>query len=190
MPMPVSCPPLRDSEWPETIANMKSGFAGRLNVYRVMARHPALLSAWSGLRNHVVLDNALGKQRSEVAILRTGHRLGSDYEWKHHVSRGRACGMSDERIASIAGEIEGMSDEDAAIARAVDEMFDEKRINAQTLEGLSALVGIEGVFDVIATVGMYSTLGYIVNTFSPPLDDDVEAELSKQPLLATFKRHR
>lgn len=180
--MPLSCPPLADTEWPAAIAQMRQGFAGKLNVYRVMAHHPALLSAWSALRQHVVVGNALGPQRSEVAILRTGHRLGSEYEWSHHVVRARACGMSDARIASIAGPLDGMSAEDAIIARAVDEMFDNKRIGEASVEALAMLVGTEGVFDVIATVGMYSTLGYIVNSFRTPVDPDVAGELENCPL--------
>ncbi len=41
------CPPISDAEWPEAIAEMKTGFAGALNVYRTMAHHPALLKAWA-----------------------------------------------------------------------------------------------------------------------------------------------
>src|SRR5690606_6271144 len=92
--------PLADAAWPDEVAHMLDGFAGQLNVYRVMAHHPALLQAWSDYRNHVVLENALGAELSEVAILRTGHRLGSPYEWAHHVKRARLLGMKDARIAS------------------------------------------------------------------------------------------
>lgn len=180
--MPPLCPPLTDAEWPEVLADMRTGFAGQLNVYRVMAHHPALLSAWRDLRHHVVKENTLGRERSEVAILRTGHRLGSRYEWGHHVSRGRACGMSDARIASIGGTPGGMSPEDATIASAVDELLDDGRLGQETLQALLSLIGTQGVFDVMATVGMYSTLGYIVNTFDTPLDADVEADLLARPL--------
>jgi hypothetical protein len=37
--------PLGDGDWPEEVADLRDGFAGRLDVYRVMARHPALLQA-------------------------------------------------------------------------------------------------------------------------------------------------
>jgi hypothetical protein len=36
-------PPLPDADGPAKIAALSDGFAGRLKVYRVMARHPALL---------------------------------------------------------------------------------------------------------------------------------------------------
>lgn len=174
--------PITDADWPEAAKALRDGFAGKLNVYRVMAHHPALLNAWAPLRAHVVLDNVLGKQLSEVVILRTGVRLGSDYEWSHHVSRARACGMEDVRIASIRGAIDAMAPYDAVLARAVDELFDDKRLSGATQEALVALVGREGMFDVLATVGFYSTLGFILNSFGTPLDDDVAAELAARPL--------
>ena len=104
--MAADFPPIPDADWPEQIADLADGYAGRLNVYRVMAHHPDLLRAWGGLRQQVVIDTALGPERSEVAILRTGHRMGSRYEWQQHISRARALGMTDARIASMArGEI-------------------------------------------------------------------------------------
>ena len=44
-----------------------------------------------------------GMRSYVLVILRTGHHMKAPYEWAHHVSRGRACGMSDARIAAIAG---------------------------------------------------------------------------------------
>ncbi|HSF64139.1 MAG TPA: carboxymuconolactone decarboxylase family protein [Paracoccaceae bacterium] len=170
------------ADWPQDIADMQTGFAGRLNVYRVMAHHPALMRAWAPLRAHVVQDNALGAQRSEVVILRTGHRAGAAYEWAHHISRARACGMSDARIASIAGPLDGMAPEDAVIAGAVDALVDKHHLPEAERDALQALVGTAGVFDVMATVGFYSTLAFIVKTFGTPLDADVAAELDARPL--------
>ncbi|MCP5074503.1 MAG: carboxymuconolactone decarboxylase family protein [Rhodobacteraceae bacterium] len=165
--------PLADAFWPEGIAAMKDGFAGRLNVYRTMAHHPDLLAAWALLREHVVKCSALTPEQREVVILRSGHRLDADYEWAHHVYRTRAMGMADERIASIAGELSGMSAEDATIARAVDALFDRAQLSGPEKTALEALTSAQGVLDVMATVGFYSTLGFIVKTFDTPIDAEV-----------------
>ncbi len=178
----VPYPPLSDADWPPELADMLTGFAGRLNVYRVMAHNPALLRAWAGFRDHVVVRNALGPQRSEVAILRTGHRLGASYEWAHHVCRARACAMDDARILSVRGEPEAMAPEDAAIARAVDDLIDHARLSPPTREALEVLVGTAGVFDVIATVGLYSTLAFIVKSFDTPVDENVATQLADRPI--------
>jgi 4-carboxymuconolactone decarboxylase len=170
--------PLNDEDWPEVAADLREGFAGRLDVYRVMARHPALLRAWTGLRQHVVLDTALGAELSEVVILRTGHRRGSAYEWAHHVVRARAIGFDDARIEGLRGPVGAMAPEDAVLAKAVDELAENARLAPETLAALEALVGQEGVLDLMATVGFYSTLAFIVNSFGTPMDADVAAALS------------
>lgn len=175
-------PPLSDADWPDEIAGMRAGFAGGLNVYRTMAHNPALLAAWADLREHVVNRTALGKQGSEVVILRTGVRLGSEYEWCQHVSRARKCGMEDARILTLRGPVEAMAPEDAVLAQAVDELFAEARLSEATLAAVAGQVGRVGVFDLMATVGFYSTLGFILNTAATPLDDDIAAELAARPL--------
>lgn len=138
--MAIVYPPLSDEAWPEEIADMRDDFVGRLNVYRVMAHHPALVRAWADFRNHVVVNNALGQQRSEVVILRTGYRVNAPYEWNHHVSRARACGIQDDRIETIRGATETMNAEDAVLARAVDALIDDKRLPEETHVELSTLV--------------------------------------------------
>ncbi|WP_334129355.1 carboxymuconolactone decarboxylase family protein [Sneathiella sp.] len=171
-------PPIADADWPAEIADLKDGFAGQLNVYRTMAYHPALLRAWAPLRQHIVKDSALGPERSEIVILRAAHRLGSSYEWSHHVHRARLLGMSDARIEAVRNTPEG---EDGLIARAVDALFDLYHLPPELEQELAASLGHEAVFDLIATVGFYSVLGYLLLTYETPLDTDVAEKLGKAP---------
>lgn len=166
------CPPLTGADWPAALDDLRDTFAGRLNVYRVMAHHPDLLRAWVPLRRHIVEANALGAERLEVAILRIAHRLSSVYEWTHHVHRSRAVGLADARIASLRGAPEAMAPEDATIAAAVDELLDTARLAPATRDALQALAGTHGMIDLIATVGFYLTLGGLVNSFDTPVDAD------------------
>mgnify|MGYP005639354753 FL=1 len=174
--------PIKENEWPSEIDDMKSSFADKLNVYRSMAHHPNLLRAWADLREHIVVNSALSQQQSEVIILRTGNNLQVDYEWYHHVSRARACGMNDHRINSMKLATENMNTEDAIFAGAVDEIMEKKKISPNTLKNLYSLVGKEGVLDTIATVGFYSTLGFMINSFNTPIDDDIINEMINQPI--------
>ncbi|WP_428924860.1 carboxymuconolactone decarboxylase family protein [Marinibacterium sp. SX1] len=175
--------PLDDAGWPDEIRDLRDGFAGRLNVYRVMAHHPELLRAWAPLRAHVVTDSALGADRSEVVILRTAHRFGSAYEWAHHVSRARKLGFSDARIAALGRDDPAGADaDDGLIARAVDALIDDRRLSPDLDRALVALIGRKGVMDLIATVGFYSVLGYMLMSFDTPIDDDIATEMARAPL--------
>ncbi|MBY3468771.1 carboxymuconolactone decarboxylase family protein [Rhizobium laguerreae] len=171
------CPPITDENWPAEIADMRAGFAGDLNIYRTMAHHPALLRAWAPLRQHIVKGSALGPVRSELVILRAAHRMGSEYEWAHHVSRARALGISDARIRDLRASPVG---EDGVIARAVDALFDAGRLTPDIELEISAALGKQAVFDLMATVGFYSVLGYILMTFNTPIDEFVADEIAKR----------
>jgi 4-carboxymuconolactone decarboxylase len=179
----ASFQPLADSEWPPAVEHLREGFAGQLNVYRVMAHNPALLAAWETLRNHVVRGNALSLDLLEMVILRAGHRSDAPYEWAHHVVRGRAAGLSDDRIRSAA--LPRLPDDltgDQLMLRAVDELVDESMLGPETICALMAEVGKNGILDLIATVGMYKTLAFILKSFETPIDDDIREALSRAPL--------
>lgn len=171
--------PIADKDWPASIEDMKGGFATALNVYRMMAHNPDLLRAWAPLRQHVVKDTSLGSERSEVVILRTGVRLGSEYEWAHHVSRARALGFSDARIAAIRAIPDG---EDGLLVRAVDAIFDTHKLPADLETELSDTIGRTGLLDLIATVGFYSVLGAVLMTYEVPVDDAILGEMAEKPL--------
>ncbi|SEI21911.1 Alkylhydroperoxidase family enzyme, contains CxxC motif [Rhizobium tibeticum] len=175
----TSCPPITDEQWPAEIEDMKAGFAGALNVYRTMAHHPALLKAWAPLRQHIVKDSALGAVRSELVILRSAHRMGSAYEWAHHVNRARALGIPDARIEAMRGAPDG---EDGLIARAVDALFDGSHLPSILERAISAAMGRQAVFDLMATVGFYCILGYILMTYDTPLDETVAREIANHQL--------
>lgn len=177
-----SLPPLTEQDWPPELADMLPGFAGSLNVYKVMAHHPDLLRAWAGLRAHLVTDSALAPQELEVVILRAGHRLGSTYEWAQHILRARATGMDDARIASIKGAVDGMTPGDRMLCVAVDDLFESARLAPATLSALMGTHGKAAVLDLMATVGFYSSLGFMLNTFETPLDDDATKALEIAPL--------
>ena len=171
--------PIEDEQWPAGIAHLRSGFAGRLNVYRVMAHNPALLAAWESLRNHVVVASALSEQQKEIVILRAGHNWHSAYEWAHHVFRGRKCGLSEERIQSARLTPDRwQDDEDAALMKAVDALLHDGQLSESQLHDLAKRIGTKGVIDLMATVGMYTTLAFLVKTFRTPIEPEIAEALA------------
>lgn len=174
------CPPISNADWPAEIAVHREGFAGALNVYRTMAHHPALLEAWAPLRQHIVKKNTLGPELTEVVILRAGLRMGAAYEWAHHVSRALALGFSEHRINAIRGNPEGV---DGLIVNAVDALFDERRLTLEQEAELAEAIGRKAVIDLIAMVGFYSVLGYLLNTYETPIDDNIQKEAQTMPAL-------
>lgn len=174
--------PLPTERWPEEIADLADGFAGRHNVNLTMAHHPALLRGWAGLREHIINNNALGRESTEIVVLRCAYRLRANYEWSHHVLRGRAQGLDNQRIRKLTGPVREMRESDALYAGAVDDLMENAKLSDATREALVKEVGVEGVLDLIASVGFFSTLAYMVKSFGTPLDENVAKGLADQPL--------
>jgi alkylhydroperoxidase family enzyme len=156
---------------PEKLPDTAPAFARALNVYRTMAHNPALLAAWAPLRAHVVLGGALTEAQKEIVILRTGYHWGSAYERAHHIVRGRLAGLSDARIARTAKPAEdwGVADEDTSLMAATDALLAHGRLTDAELKPLEPA----WLLDIIATIGFYTTLAFIVNSFETPIDTHI-----------------
>ena len=146
-----------------------------LNIHRLIAHSPNLLNASAPLRNYLVKNSRLTDRQRELLILRTAHRLQSEYEWEHHVIRGKAAGLSDAEIerTKLAPDAEGWLEEESTLLRLVDEMRDEQMLSVDTVRALLAAIGEDGIIDAVFTIGFYLTLGTLLKTFAVPLDESI-----------------
>jgi alkylhydroperoxidase family enzyme len=151
-------------------------FARSFNIYRMMAAHRDLLTAWGPLRKHVVADSRLTAWDKELIILRTAFRRAAPYEWEHHLVRGAASGLCAERMlrARSAGRFGGDEGADELLFAIVDDLILDGKVEQMRLVALQTRFDMEEVLDIFATIGMYVTLGFIANTFAIPLEDDFE----------------
>ena len=167
-------PPLSDEQWPSELTDSLTGSI--LNIHRMVAHNPTLTAAYAPLRNYIVKDSSLTERQRELLILRAGHIMKSEYEWTHHVVRGRAAGLTDAEITRVqeGPSAEGWTDDEQAILRSVDEMRAHQELTVETAASLQQHVGNDGVIDTIFTIGIYLTLGTILKTFEVPLDESIK----------------
>ena len=167
-------------KWDSSLANVVDDMNGQpLNVHKLLASHPELLSEWWSLRQHVVSARALGKRNAELVILRTAANMRCWYEWASHVERGLKNGLSLEEIERVVDGAEhpDWNENDALIIRAVDELEKEHKIAAATFVSLEKIIGQQAILDLIATRATYVMLGDMLNTWDTGLDQHVAAAL-------------
>lgn len=149
-----------------------------LNIFRTMARLPRALTAFLAWGSYVLSRrNSLPARERELAILRTGYLCGAGYEWTQHVSIGRDGGLSDAEIERIkAGpDAPDWSPLDRAILRASDELVSDHFITTATWDALSEL-GDTGRANLVFTVGQYTQVSMILNSFGVQLDPGQELD--------------
>lgn len=169
--------PLPVDRWDASLSGVVDDMGGRpLNVHRLMANNPALLAAWWSLRNHSVRGGELSPRQRELVILRVAVHMRCWYEWASHVERGLAAGLSAgeiERVKTGADARDWAADE-ALVIRVVDELVIERGVSANTRAGMEGLLSSGQLLDLMAIVGMYQTLGTMINTWGLELDDFIE----------------
>jgi 4-carboxymuconolactone decarboxylase len=167
-------------------ANVVGGKVGGgkiLNIFRTLAHAPKALTAFLAWGNYILSKrNALSPRDRELVILRTGYNCRSGYEWTQHKRIGLDCGLTEAEIARIkAGpDAHGWNDLDRTMLRATDELTTDHFVADTTWAALAPL-GDKGRMDLVMTVGQYTQVSMILNSFGVQVEDgwDVDPDLRK-----------
>jgi 4-carboxymuconolactone decarboxylase len=172
--------PLDKSEWTNEQTEVMVAITARkpmyerLNIFRVLVRHPVALRAFQEWLWHIHgSSNTLGLRERELAVLRTGYLCRSGYEWAQHVRIAREMGFSTAEIdaVKIGATANNWSSEDAAILRACDELHSDQFVSDDTWRLLSGFLGEQQRMDLVFTVGQYTLVSMFLNSFGVQLDD-------------------
>lgn len=145
-----------------------------LNVTRLWARHPALMTAQRGLQRHLLQDSPLPARLRELAILRIGWLCRSGYELAQHAWMGLDAGLDrgDLRRVPEGHEAPGWSPVEAAVLRAVDEMYHDQRVTDETWATLDQHLSVEQLIDLLSVVGRYWTVSVVLNSTGVQLEEE------------------
>lgn len=171
--------PLPADRWDEQVQRALSGMlpAERRNpegagtALATLARHPDLAKAFLRFNVHLLFSSTLPERLRELAILRVAHRRACSYEWAHHVDMGRAAGLTDTEIQDLQHGA-ARDDLDRAILAAVDELHDTSNVSDATWDALAAHLDERQRMDLIFTIGCYSLLAMVFNTFGVELEEE------------------
>jgi len=172
-------PPLATSEWSGDVQEMMSTLKrdGQVfNIFRTLARHPALLRRWLVFGNHVLGKSTLPARERELAILRTGWLCRAEYEWGHHVAIGKQAGLSAEEIkrVTLGAGAQGWQPWEAAVLRAADELLTDSFISDATWKALAQRYNEQQLIDLIFAVGQYKLVCMALNSLGVQLEEGYE----------------
>lgn len=145
---------------------------GALNVTRMMSHSEGAMQAYSRLGTFLLRKGTLDPVLREIAILRIGQLCGSDYEWHHHVSVGRAVGMDEATIAAIAEQAFDRLGPKAQLAvRIAEEIKRDAGASAATMAAAAAVFSMEELVELVLAAGYYiMTAGFLLS-FGVEIED-------------------
>lgn len=96
-------------------------------------------------------------------ILRVAYLSSSEYELHHHVSLGKAAGLSDAELEAIAhrdyAKLEPLL---AAAARFTDEVVTQLTPSDKTLDALRKLASDQIVVNIVLSIGCYMSIARLI----------------------------
>lgn len=143
-----------------------------LNIFRTLVHAPKALTAFLAWGSYILSRrNSLAERERELVILRTGYNCGSGYEFTQHTRIGLDAGLSEAEIEAIkAGpEAPGWNDEDRALLRATDDLTRDFHVSDASWAAL-AFLSDKQKMDLVMTVGQYSQVSMMLNSFGVQLD--------------------
>lgn len=152
------------------------------NVFATLAQHPILCQGWIPFARHVLspTSSTISVRDREIVILRIGFLCQAEYEWAQHVRLARKEGISEDEINQIkAGpEADGITEKDALLLRATDELHKNAKISDEVWQGLTTYYNTQQMMDLVFAVGNYNLVSMALNSFGVQLDEGLEGNFS------------
>ena len=136
-----------------------------------LIRSPEVARRTISLGNYIWERTSVGRRIVELAIIVTGRHWRSNVEWVAHAKMARDEGVSDAVIQSVFDQVEppesAPEDEKLTIAvcRALHETGD---LPLPLYQKAVEQWGEAGLIDIIQTIGFYTFVSMILNTFNIP----------------------
>jgi alkylhydroperoxidase family enzyme len=168
--------PLQDSEFTpeqiERLAKSRQKDGSVLNIFRTLVRAPDAFRAFSWWGGYVLGRNSLSPRDREIVILRVGFLCRSGYEWTQHHRIGLQSGLTAEDIERIklgaAGE--GWTAAERALLAAADDLHRDHFVSNAAWAELVKHFAERQCMDLVFTVGQYTQVSMILNSFGVQLD--------------------
>jgi alkylhydroperoxidase family enzyme len=171
--------PVTEANWSpeqrEFLAPIRQDRGFLPNVYATMSQDPQMYRHWIVFARHILRASSLPAREREMLICRTAWLSSGEYEWAAHVRIGKQNGLTDDEIERLAvgPNAAGWPAQDAAVVRAVDELFYDGFISDVTWTPLAARFQTPQLMDLVFTVGSYKMLAMALNSFGTQLDSDM-----------------
>ena len=138
-----------------------------LNLFRMLAHSPPVLSGFTKLGGALLQDATLDPRLRELAIVRVGLLAGASYEVGKHTAIARAVGVSDggARLRFESGESrDALGDAARAVVELTDELFGGVRASDAAMDRVRRHLDDRQLVELVVTIGYYGLVCRVLET--------------------------
>lgn len=144
-----------------------------LNLFKVLALHPALLKRFNLFAGLFMQRGLLPARTRELVILRVAALTRCEYEWAQHAAIARQVGLTPDAISAVRGAL--VADEadpaDMAVLRTVEELVRSDDISDEAWALLTGGGWTEPqIVELVMLVGCYRMIAGVLNGLRIPVD--------------------
>jgi 4-carboxymuconolactone decarboxylase len=148
-----------------------------INLYKAVGNSPKVGRNFIRLGNAVLNPEILDPRLRELAILRVGNLLRSEYEFTKHVVIGQNTGVTMEQINDLSNwkSSKNFSDIERAVLQYTDEMTLDVKVSDETFAGLKRFFDDAAIVKLTITIGYYGMVSRILVALQIELETGEEA---------------
>jgi 4-carboxymuconolactone decarboxylase len=137
-----------------------------LNLFRMLAHSPPVMSGFAKLGGALLQDCALDPRLRELAIVRVGLLAGASYEVEKHTKIAQAVGLSEAEVDALrpGASQEALSDVQRAVLELTDELFGSVRAGDAVLDRVRSHLDDRRLVELVVTIGYYGLVCRILET--------------------------
>jgi alkylhydroperoxidase family enzyme len=160
--------------------------ARNTNLHKLLVNSPDMARAFSGVGGYIRHKSKLNPRLRELAILQVGWLEKSEYEFTHHVKIGKEFGVTDEDIAALIIETEGIQSRLEPLARAIlkgaREMARELEMSMTTFAEIKRHLSNEEMVDLVLTIAFYCAVVRVLATMKIDNEPAYKEVLQQYPI--------
>ena len=156
------------------------------NLHKLLVNSPDMARAFSGIGGYIRFKSKLDPRLRELAILQVGWLEKSEYEFTHHVKIGKEFGVTDEDIAGLMAETEGIQSRLEPLARAIlkgaREMAHDIGMSMTTFAEIKRHLSNEEMVDLVLTIAFYCAVVRVLATMKIDNEPYYKEVLQQYPM--------
>jgi 4-carboxymuconolactone decarboxylase len=158
----------RQQEISDRIASRRGGTRG---PFLVWLRSPELCEKVEALGAYCRFESSLDLRLRELSLLIAARHWDAQYSWNAHVGKAIEAGISRQALETLAegGTPEFGNVDERVLYRFGKELLNDHLVSDETFKLALDQFGEQGLVDVIGSLGNFSMLAMLLNTFQVDL---------------------
>ena len=156
------------------------------NLHKLLVNSPEMARAFNGIGSYIRFKSKLNPRLRELAILQVGWLEKSEYEFTHHVKIGKEFGVTDDDIAALMIETEGIQSKLEPLARAIlkgaREMTRGLEMSMTTFAEIKKHLSNEEMTDLVLIIAYYCAVVRILATMKVDNEPFYKEVLQQYPI--------